>query len=58
VDLRFEKRWAVGPTGAWLSFVVEVLNATLSRETFSSGVGSEQTIGPITIPSVGLEGGL
>lgn len=58
LDLRFEKRWAVGPRDGWISFVAEVLNATLSTETFSSGVGPPKTIGPITIPSIGIEGGL
>ena len=30
-DARLEKRWSVGQRG-WVSFVVEALNATLSRE--------------------------
>jgi hypothetical protein len=51
LDLRLEKRWTLGGS-TWLSFVAEVLNATLSKETFG-----DQEIGPITIPSVGLEGG-
>lgn len=56
VDLRLEKRWQVGKQG-WLSFVTEVMNATLSKETFASGTGEDTTIGPVTIPSVGVEGG-
>jgi hypothetical protein len=51
LDLRLEKRWKVGRSG-WLAFVVEVLNATLNKETVQS-----QQIGPVTIPSIGLEGG-
>ncbi len=51
LDLRLEKRWQIRPR-AWLSFVFEVLNATLSKETFGS-----TSIGPVTIPSVGLEAG-
>ena len=51
VDLRLEKRWQL-TRKAWVSFVFEVLNATLSKETFGSS-----TIGPVTIPSVGLEAG-
>jgi TonB family protein len=51
VDLRLEKRWTVGKKG-WLSFVLELLNATLSKETVAS-----RAIGPVTIPSIGLEGG-
>jgi TonB family protein len=51
LDLRLEKRWLVGSRG-YLSLVFEVLNSTLSKETIAS-----QTIGPVTIPSIGLEGG-
>jgi TonB family protein len=51
LDLRVEKRWLIGSRG-WLSLVFEVLNTTLSKETIAS-----QTIGPVTIPSIGLEGG-
>jgi TonB family protein len=50
LDLRFEKRWRYGEH-AWLAFVAEVMNATLNRETIQN-----QQIGPVTIPSVGLEG--
>ena len=56
LDLRFEKQWRPSERG-WVSFVAEVLNATLSRETFSSTTGPDRTIGPITLPSVGVEGG-
>jgi hypothetical protein len=51
LDLRLEKRWKVGKSG-WLAFVAEVLNATLNKEVVQT-----QTIGPVTIPSIGLEGG-
>jgi hypothetical protein len=51
VDVRLEKRWNFGKS-RWLSFVAEVLNATLNKETVRS-----QPIGPVTIPSIGLEGG-
>jgi TonB family protein len=51
LDLRLEKRWVLGET-TWLSFVAEVLNSTLSKETFG-----DSEIGPVTIPSVGVEGG-
>jgi hypothetical protein len=49
VDVRVEKRWNLSRE-VWLSFVAEVLNATLTKETF----GSTQ-IGPLTIPSLGAE---
>jgi TonB-dependent Receptor Plug Domain/Gram-negative bacterial TonB protein C-terminal len=51
IDIRLEKRWSITQR-AWVSFVFEVMNVTLNKETF----GSSQ-IGPITIPSVGLEAG-
>ena len=51
VDLRFEKRWQMSRS-TWLSFVAEMMNATLHKEVLLG-----QTIGPISIPSVGLEGG-
>lgn len=59
LDGRLEKRWRLGRTGYW-SFVVEVLNATLSREVVDvtctdGGNCTPDEIGPVTIPSVGLE---
>jgi hypothetical protein len=59
-DLRLEKRWQLGKT-TWLSFVAEWMNATLSTEEVATTCtlsGCEaQTVGPVTIPSLGLEGG-
>jgi TonB family protein len=49
VDLRLEKRWVLSPS-AWISFVAEMMNATLTKE-----VVLDQTIGPVSIPSLGLE---
>jgi hypothetical protein len=51
VDLRLEKRWNLKKT-MWISFVAEMLNATLNKETVQS-----QRVGPVAIPSVGVEGG-
>ncbi len=60
VDLRLEKRWQL-TRKAWLSFVAEWLNASLSKEAVATSCTlrgcQTQTIGPITIPSIGLEGG-
>ena len=60
LDLRLEKRWQLGPR-AWLSFVVEWMNATLSKESIGTNCTlegcQEERIGPVTIPSLGLEGG-
>jgi hypothetical protein len=51
IDLRLEKRWVLSKS-AWIAFVAELMNATLNTETV---LGEE--IGPVTIPSLGLEGG-
>jgi hypothetical protein len=60
VDLRGEKRFRIGKTG-FLSVVAEWMNATLQKEavaTTCSLRGCEaQLVGPITIPSLGIEGG-
>lgn len=60
VDLRLEKRWQLGKV-TWISFVAEWMNATLSKEALTTRCtlqGCEaQEIGPITIPSLGVEGG-
>ncbi len=70
VDLRLEKRWNVGQRG-WVSFVAEVLNATLSAEVTGYRCGAAllvpgqsatstcqaRLVGPISVPSIGVEGG-
>lgn len=50
IDLRLEKLWQFGATRQ-ISFVAEVLNATMNKEVYN---GSE--IGPIFVPSIGVEG--
>ena len=65
IDVRLEKRWQLGQDGS-LAFVFEGQNVTLRKEI--SGLGMEcegipgqgetckqSTIGPLTIPSVGVE---
>ncbi|HEX2880091.1 MAG TPA: TonB-dependent receptor, partial [Polyangiaceae bacterium] len=61
IDWRLEKRWRLGKTGFW-AFVVEVLNTTLHKETlelscYAHGCTSEE-IGPVTVPSLGVEAAL
>ncbi|XYH96892.1 TonB-dependent receptor domain-containing protein [Sorangium sp. So ce1128] len=61
LDVRLEKRWSIGEAG-WLSLVLDVLNATLSKEYIPSpcyGFSScePEEIGPVTVPILGLEGG-
>jgi hypothetical protein len=52
LDLRLEKRWVIG-NAAWASFVAEFLNATLNKETWPGG----ERVGPVSIPSIGVEAG-
>jgi TonB family protein len=68
VDVRLEKRWRLGQDGS-IAFVLEGQNVTLSKEISSLGRDCESmgtpeagttecvdsTIGPLTIPSVGVE---
>lgn len=60
LDLRLEKRWQLGRK-TWISFVAEWMNATLSKEQVGTSCTLQgctaTTVGPITIPSLGVEGG-
>ncbi|WP_437574781.1 TonB-dependent receptor domain-containing protein [Sorangium sp. So ce887] len=51
LDARVERRWSIGKRG-WISAVLEGLNVTANKEV----IGGEP-IGPVTIPSIGVEGG-
>ena len=63
LDLRAEKRWKLGDHGRWISAIVEFFDATLAREAIDfqcsviAGVCSAREVGPIALPSVGVEGG-
>ncbi len=60
LDLRLEKRWPLGPR-AFISAIAEWMNVTLSKEAVATTCTLQgcqtQTVGPITIPSLGIEGG-
>jgi TonB family protein len=60
LDVRGEKKWTLGK-GYWLALVAEWLNVTMTKESFGTSCTlngcTENKIGPITIPSLGLEGG-
>ena len=60
IDLRSEKRFAWGDDN-YLSVVLEIVNTTLNREVLRASCSAysckEQTIGPITIPNLGIEAG-
>ncbi|MFO0590299.1 MAG: TonB family protein [Polyangiaceae bacterium] len=61
LDGRLEKKWTLGGT-RWISAVLEMMNTTLSTEQLNidcSGVTCKPTVvGPVSIPSIGVEGGL
>jgi len=65
-DVRLEKGWRVGARGR-VAFVVEGLNVTLHKEAtdvicqsspngLARDVCRPETIGPVSIPSIGIEG--
>lgn len=62
VDWRLEKRWALSAAGGWIALVAEVVNTTLNQETLSASCYAygctEQTFGPVTLPSLGVEASL
>jgi len=60
MDARVEKRWRLGER-AWISLVLEALNAMLAKETVAVQCTSTDCqslrIGPVTLPSIGVEAG-
>jgi TonB family protein len=65
IDLRLEKRWPLGRDGSF-AFVLEGQNVTLRKEVSGLGMDckgmpgmnetcKQSSIGPLTIPSVGVE---
>jgi hypothetical protein len=60
LDLRVEKRWVFAPY--WLALILEVQNAFGGRETLQYRCDASRCLpielGPIVIPSLGLEAGL
>jgi hypothetical protein len=59
LDWRVEKSWLLGNGGAFWSLVFEVLNTTLNKEELEASCYAygcrRERIGPVTLPSVGLE---
>ena len=59
-----EKRWFFGEKrDRWIGFVIEGLNVTGSKEVLSRscrepGNCRDEDIGPIIVPSIGVEGAL
>ena len=64
IDVRLEKRWSLGRDG-YFAFIAEGQNVTLNKEVTPFGLScvgtptttqcSHSAIGPITIPSIGVE---
>jgi hypothetical protein len=70
IDVRLEKRWRAFGTG-YVAFVVEGMNVTLNKEAIAPQCSSDGTIrplkydtcqpeliGPVTVPSIGVEASL
>lgn len=59
LDWRLQKRWLVGQKGAYWAATFEVLNTTINLEAVSQSCSANacraEKIGPITIPSIGVE---
>jgi TonB dependent receptor/TonB-dependent Receptor Plug Domain/Gram-negative bacterial TonB protein C-terminal len=59
LDVRAEKRWNIGSNGAYWALVLEVLNATLHTEVLAKSCNAyvcrEDEVGPVAVPSLGLE---
>jgi TonB family protein len=60
MDARVEKRWKLGDR-AWISLVLEGLNVMLAKETVAVQCGLTDCqsirIGPVALPSIGVEAG-
>jgi hypothetical protein len=62
VDARIDKRWSLGGR-RWIAAVAEFFDATLTEESVDyrcdaqTGHCVAQKIGPIALPSIGVEGG-
>jgi TonB family protein len=60
LDFKVQKRWYIKYPDVWWGLVLEVLNTTLNKEVLSGdcyAFGCKfDSIGPVTIPSIGAEG--
>jgi hypothetical protein len=59
LDTRLEKRWPLNEQGAYWALVLEMLNTTLNKEALGDSCNAyvcrEDRVGPLTVPSLGLE---
>lgn len=60
LDFKLEKRWYVQRPHLWWGLSLEVLNATFNQETLRASCNAftcaEDKLGPITVPSLAVEG--
>jgi hypothetical protein len=62
IDLKAEKRWRLG-AHQWIAVVLDFFDATLTKEAIgfrcdiASGLCTAQEVGPVTLPSLGVEAG-
>jgi hypothetical protein len=62
LDARVEKRWELGGS-RWIALVLEFFDANLAREAIDfqcnvvSGLCTSQQVGPIALPSIGVDAG-
>jgi TonB family protein len=60
LDFKVQKRWYIKRPDVWWGLVLEVLNTTLNKEVLNGDCNAfackYESIGPVTIPSIGAEG--
>jgi hypothetical protein len=60
IDFKLEKRWYIKRPERWWGLTLEVLNTTLNKEQLSGSCNAFsckfEGIGPVTVPSLGVEG--
>jgi len=61
LDFKLEKRWYIQPPRSWWGLSLEVLNTTLNQEVLKANCNAyschDDRLGPITVPSIAVEGG-
>lgn len=61
LDAKLEKRWYIQRPDRWWGLSLEVLNSTLNEEVLRASCNAytckQDKLGPITVPSVAVEGG-
>jgi hypothetical protein len=62
LDVKLQKRWYIKAPDAWWGLVFEVLNTTLNQEVLNGSCNAYrcqfESFGPVTVPSIGVEGAL